>query len=99
MIVVDASVALKWFIEEEGSDRAELLLDGNTELVAPELIVAEVCNAAWRGLRIGSLSETQFDAAVNGVPGMLDTLIPLTALSVRAAAIARALDHPVYDCF
>jgi len=28
-----------------------------------------------------------------------DELVPLAGLSRRAAAIALALDHPVYDCF
>lgn len=47
--VIDASVAVKWFSEEEGSDRALKLrdghIDGKLSLVAPELILYEVTNA------------------------------------------------------
>ncbi len=47
--VIDASVAVKWFSEEEGSDRALKLrdghIDGELSLVAPELILYEVTNA------------------------------------------------------
>ena len=50
-LVVDASVALKWFVDEDGSDRAVALLDGDEPLIAPDLVVAEVCNAAWKSLR------------------------------------------------
>ncbi len=45
-VVVDASVALKWFVDEAGSNQARLLLIRDLSLVAPDLIVAEVCNAA-----------------------------------------------------
>jgi predicted nucleic acid-binding protein len=45
--VVDASVALKWFLDEEGSEHARRL-KSLEEVIAPDLIVAEVSNAAWR---------------------------------------------------
>jgi hypothetical protein len=39
-LVIDASVALKWYLIEEGADQArQILADGET-LVAPELVVA-----------------------------------------------------------
>ncbi len=47
--VVDASVAVKWFSVEEGSDRALSLrnqhVDGKRTLVAPDLLLYEVGNA------------------------------------------------------
>jgi len=47
--VIDASVAIKWFSEEEGSDRALTVRDehveGKRNLVAPDLLVYEVANA------------------------------------------------------
>ena len=44
-LVADASVALKWYLIEDGAEAArQSLADGDT-LVAPELVVAEVCNA------------------------------------------------------
>ena len=36
--VVDASVAVKWYVPEDNSDDAERLLDPANELHAPELI-------------------------------------------------------------
>lgn len=45
MLVVDASVAVKWLLPEEHSDVAERLLNGNSPLLAPELIYAEAGNA------------------------------------------------------
>ena len=48
LTVVDASVALKWVVDEPGSDEASLLLRdmaaGDVSLVAPEHLVGEVGN-------------------------------------------------------
>jgi predicted nucleic acid-binding protein len=48
-VVVDASVVVKWFIEEEYSEQALKLLDaykeGLLDLVAPSLLPYEVLNA------------------------------------------------------
>ena len=57
-IVVDASVALKWVLEEPGSDAAEELLE--KDLAAPSLWLLEAGNALWRRAFRGEL--TQADA-------------------------------------
>jgi predicted nucleic acid-binding protein len=48
-IVIDASVVVKWFIEENDSDKALLLRDnfigGKVELCVPTLLYFEVLNA------------------------------------------------------
>ena len=49
MIVVDASVAVKWFLDEPGSAQARELRRrfhlGDVELAAPDLLIYEVANA------------------------------------------------------
>jgi predicted nucleic acid-binding protein len=48
-IVIDASVVVKWFIEENNSDKALFLrdrfIDGKVELYVPSLLYFEVLNA------------------------------------------------------
>jgi predicted nucleic acid-binding protein len=97
--VIDASVALKWFIEEAGSAQASALLTGPHTLIAPDLIIANVANAGWKAVRPGGITQDQHDHATARLPLAFDHLIPLTSLAPRAVAISRALDHPVYDCF
>jgi len=50
-VVVDASIVVKWFVEEEGSDKALRLrdkyIDGEISIIAPELIIFEVLNALY----------------------------------------------------
>ena len=58
--VIDASVGVKWFIEEEYSDRADELLsdfqEGIVELVAPKSFMQEFCNAIRKYVVRGYLS-------------------------------------------
>jgi predicted nucleic acid-binding protein len=97
-LVVDASVAFKWFAQEDGTDRALVLLEREEPIVAPDLIVAEICNAAWKSLRRRELSPAQFDAIVDDVAQPFSRLVPIEGLIRPATALTRRLDHPVYDC-
>ncbi len=98
-VVVDASVALKWFVEEKGSAQARSLLTEDTVLAAPDLVVAEVCNAAWKLERLGVLGRSEREAIAAEIEGLFDRVSALGPLAPRATAIARTLDHPIYDCF
>ncbi len=51
MIVIDASVAAKWFLPEPGSQEAVALQEGPDELFAPGLIRVEVAAAITRRVR------------------------------------------------
>ena len=97
--VIDACVALKWFVEEAGSAQAAALLTGPDLLIAPDLIVAEVANAGLKAVRAGTMLPAQHDHAAARLPLAFDDLAPLAALAQRAAALSRLLDHPAYDCF
>ena len=45
-IVVDANVVLRWCFQLAGSDRAEELLRSDDRLIAPDLVISEITNAA-----------------------------------------------------
>jgi predicted nucleic acid-binding protein len=98
-IVVDASVALKWFLagEPHGAE-AVAIARAETQLIAPDMLIAEVCNAAWRSVRLGRISGDQLDEIADVLPRMFDALVGAANLAPRAVAIASQLDHPVYDC-
>jgi predicted nucleic acid-binding protein len=97
-LVDDASVAFKWFAQEDGTDRALELLARDEPIVAPDLIVAEVCDAASKSLRRAELSPAQFDEIVSDIAQPFSRLIPVAHLIRPAAALTRRLDHPIYDC-
>ncbi len=98
-LVIDASVACKWFVTETDSGQAEALLAGDTALLAPDLIFPETCNVAWLKLRRGEITAEQGAAMIDGLPDLLDEVVPSASLAGRAFTIASALSHPAYDCF
>ena len=98
-LVVDASVAVKCFVEEPGSSSARALLAGDDSLVAPALVVVEATSAAWKKERLREIGLEQARAIVGAVPMMFDRLYDCIPLSARALEIAADLDHPVYDCY
>lgn len=97
--VVDASVAVKWFVEEEAlSAEAEALLLGGGPLIAPDLLLVEVANALWAMVRRGRIGSQQAQLALQELETIdLEFVQPGPLLS-RAFALAGLLGHPVYDC-
>ena len=57
--VVDASVAVKWYVPENHSTEAERLLDPAHDLHAPDLIVPEFGNILWKKVGRGELTLVQ----------------------------------------
>lgn len=101
--MIDASVAVKWCFEEPGSEAARSLLlrerAGEIDLVAPDLIGAEVVNAIWRKFRRGQCSaETALEALSLWTEGRPE-LVPCAPLESPALNLALRLGHPAYDCF
>lgn len=96
-MIIDASVAFKWFAVEEGSEAALSLLD-STELYSPALIASEVANAFWKKAMAEQLAQvTSFAEDLSRLVRLL-TIVDETPLMGRALEIARELKHPAYDC-
>jgi predicted nucleic acid-binding protein len=96
-LVVDASVAIKWFVEEDGRQQALHVLDLE-ERHAPDLIIAEVANEIWRKTVRGEVTDRQATAICAALPRYFEALHPAEALVESAFGIALALRHPIYDC-
>ena len=102
MIVLDASVAAKAYLEEAGSDAAIAMLTGEQRLLAPELIRVEVAASLCRRVRRGELAaeearlrcEHWLDRLRKG----LFVLTPDQELLSDAMALSTDLKHPVQDC-
>lgn len=98
MILIDASVALKWFLAEEGAERAELL-SAEHDVCAPDLIVSEVTNGLWKAVRRRAMSAEDAAIAAGTLEARFAELFPTIELAHRATELACELDHPAYDCF
>ena len=98
-LIVDASVAVKWFFVEPDSQRADKLRDGEFDLVAPDLIIAEIGNAAWKKRCRNELDAAGAVFVVRKAPLLFDSLVSIPDLAEAAMRISAALFHPIYDCF
>ncbi len=98
-LVVDASVAIKWFVEEVRSDAARAILGASEPLIAPDLVVPEACNAAWKKVRRGELSHEHGAAIARTLPMSFERLVATAELAPRAFNLGHQFDHPLYDCF
>ena len=99
MLIVDASVAVKWVLDEAGDLAARAIIEQRVPLVAPELIVAEVTNVAWKRHVNGDITLRQARLIAVEVPRVFSQLVALRPLRGRALTIASELRHAVYDCF
>jgi len=101
-IVVDASVAAKWFLTEPGSISATSLLLGDSDLIGPELLVVETAAAIVRRFRTGGLDETQTQhllAEAHAAFKMRSiTLQSNFALLPRAEEMAVSMRHALQAC-
>lgn len=103
-LCVDASIAVKWVVQEDDSDLAERLL-GNTllddrELVAPAHIVGEVANALFKRFRFRDLPPDHLRATMAQFLAVPMRFLQTDGVALRAIEIAMAsgLSTP-YDAF
>ena len=94
--VVDSSVAIKWVVEEEGSDNARSV--SHAMLEAPDLLLIECANILWKKVILADLNPReagerwqlllQAPVRFTSSPDLLET----------ALRISLDLKHRVYDC-
>jgi len=98
-LIVDASIAVKWVVEEPGSGAVKAVLSSGERLIAPDLVLAEIGNAIRKKLSHGIIPREQALLAGRTAERAFDELVPIRLLAVGAIELALDLNHPVYDCF
>ena len=97
MLIIDASVALKWFLTESNSDEARQLLRGNEPLAAPDLLFVELANALWKKVRRGELPRSEAAALIEEFGSVGLMIVPSAKVLGDAFEIANATGRTVYD--
>jgi predicted nucleic acid-binding protein len=95
-MIIDASVAFKWLVEEPDSDIAISWLSHDS-LKAPALIYAEAGNALAKRIRGHELKPGGAAENLQRLARML-TIVDEQPHIGRALDLAIALDHSHYDC-
>jgi len=95
--VIDASIAVKWVVEEHGTPEA-LTLRQKAKLIAPELLVAECANILWKKVKREELLKQEALLAARLLQGAEIELLPTRSLFEAATRMSIEIDHPAYDC-
>jgi predicted nucleic acid-binding protein len=96
-MIVDASVAVKWVVFEDGSEQALQLLA--RELAAPAIWLAEASNALRTKCAKGEISEDEASEFALDLADAPIAPLDLKDLLPIAMRMALDLDHAIYDCF
>jgi predicted nucleic acid-binding protein len=97
-IVVDPSVALCWFATEKETAFANRLIAAAVDLVAPLLILVELANGLRKKTRRGEMTANLAYSGLREIWRFVPQIADLSDLAEPAMALARELDHSVYDC-
>jgi predicted nucleic acid-binding protein len=95
--VVDASVAIKWYLPEPHDDCAARLRREGTDLDAPDLLYAEIGNALWKRVRRGELTTEAAGGVAEAIARLPIEVHPSRLLSGAALQIACSTGLTVYD--
>jgi predicted nucleic acid-binding protein len=95
--VVDASVSIKWYVPEIYSPQAVLLLAPSNELFAPELLLLEFGNIAWKKSRRGEITDLQARNMMNQLLAAGVQIFSHDYLSSAALSGALQTGQTVYD--
>jgi len=104
LVVVDASVAVKWYLpelEEDLAAQAVALLDRyerkEMSFVVPDLFYTEIANAIWKAVRVGRVARAFGDRALVLLTQREFPTVPSLKLLDTAFPIAMNHGRTVYD--
>jgi predicted nucleic acid-binding protein len=104
-IVLDASVAVKWFLPEKVETmaaKALALLDrfgkNEIQIIVPDLFWVEFASVLWKAIRRGNFPKDSADAALASLKRFDFPTISSLKLLDDAFQIATDYGRTVYDC-
>jgi predicted nucleic acid-binding protein len=95
--VVDASVAIKWFVEEVYADQARRLQNDEYDLLAPGLLWPESGNILWKKVQRGELTAEEARSIRKGLVKQPIHTFPSGLVLEPALEIAFDTGRTVYD--
>lgn len=98
VFVLDASVAVKWYVSEVHSEHAKAVLASEHDLIAPGFVLNEVSNAFLKKIRSG---EMRLDIALGALPHIRNRVSRVDVAGLEEVALEFALLHErsLFDSF
>jgi predicted nucleic acid-binding protein len=97
--VVDASVVASWYFDEPLSAKAELLLEGPGELLAPDLLHLEIARLLFERVARAEIGEAAADRVLAELRLVPFQLTPALDLAPAALSLSLRANLPVTDGF
>ncbi|WP_448206870.1 type II toxin-antitoxin system VapC family toxin [Azospirillum sp. sgz302134] len=100
MLVVDASVAVKWVLDEDpaAETAAARSIIGRHAVAAPSLFDFELASILWSKRRRGFLTDAEVAPIALALQAAPIRRINDEGLWLRALSLADSVGHPPYDC-
>jgi predicted nucleic acid-binding protein len=102
-IVADANVLIKWFVDEEDTDKAQVLLDqiaaGIYTLILPDLVYAEVGNIIWKKVNRKEIVPADAQLIVDSffAADLEMEIVPARTLFIDSFRLAVTYQRSMYD--
>ncbi len=100
-LVVDASVAAKWIFREADADKAMALQwqfeRGRLELLAPDILPAEIANVIWKKVLRQDLDSLDAHAHYSKFKRVCPFLVSISSLAEAALSVSLRYRRTVYD--
>ena len=101
LLVVDSNVVAKWFFPEELQQQALALysdwISKTVDLVAPDLIVAEVSNITWKKQRLSLITPAEATSIIEDLLLLSIPIVESQTILRQAYSLASRFDRTVYD--
>lgn len=97
-VVVDASVAIKWFIPEDDSEFAIALAASKSHLLAPDFLLIECANTTWKKVQRQQVNYHQALVIIQALNKLPLTFSGAYNLLDAAYELAVEIKQSVYDC-
>jgi len=99
--VLDSSIIVKWFCDEEGTGLALKFRDGyakgNVNIACPDLVLYEIANALRFNKKI---TEDDVKNSVNSIIDIgIDIIVPTKTVLESAISLAFKYDTTLYDAY
>ena len=98
-VILDASAAIEVVLRRSKASQFAELLEQADEVLAPDLLVAELANTMWKYHQFEKLELNACHHALDFGLGLVDVLVSCKDLYREAFLLSRTAQRPVYDMF
>ena len=97
IVVLDASAALGIVLKKEKNVRYTEFLADASAVIAPELCISQISNAALKYYRFHGFTRAEAVSLAEDGIALVDQYIPVEGMWKEALRESITYDHPVYD--